>query len=67
MAKTWMSAKPAECDLCHRPLKQQFVDGKTRFGPWAVMCALCHSDQRIGLGLGKGQRYDLETLEKVEG
>ena len=67
MAKKWISAKPAVCDICRKPLKQQFVDGKIQGGPWAIMCAVCHSRNGYGIGTGLGQRYDLETLEKVEG
>lgn len=65
--KMWMGSTPSHCDLCRQPLAQQFVDGKTQFGPWAIMCAICHRDQAIGLGLGRGQRYDLKTLEKIDG
>ena len=66
-AKKWMSEAPQKCDICGKPLAQQFVDGKTRMGPWGIMCAVCHHKHGVGLGTGKGQRYDLTTLEKVEG
>jgi hypothetical protein len=65
--KVWMGAVPTNCEICHIQLTQTFVDGKTAFGPWAIMCAGCHRDQGQGLGTGRGQRYDLKTLEKVEG
>jgi hypothetical protein len=65
--KVWMGTVPTHCGLCKQPLVQQFIDGATRFGYWAIMCALCHRDQAIGLGLGKGQRYDMKTLEKIDG
>ena len=67
MAKKWMGTVPKSCDLCNKPLKQQFVDGKTQRGPWALMCGVCHSRNGYGIGTGLGQRYDLVTLEKVEG
>jgi len=58
-AKRWLSAMPEECDMCHTPLKgKAFVDGKTAFGPWAMMCEACHRDQGFGLGVGRGQHYD---------
>jgi hypothetical protein len=67
MAKKWMSAPPFNCELCNKPLVRRFVDGKTTMGPWALMCTACHHDQGIGLGEGRGQMYDLKTLEKVGG
>ena len=65
--KRWMGLKPVACDLCHHPLKTQFVDGSTKMGPWAIMCMTCHGSMGRGLGLGRGQLYNLETLEKVSG
>lgn len=65
--KRWYGPAPKQCDICHVPLTQTFVDGRTQFGPWAIMCAGCHRDQAIGLGVGRGQRYDLKTLEKIDG
>jgi hypothetical protein len=43
-----------------------FVDGKLAGGPWAIMCVLCHLAFGVGLGTGKGQKYSLKTLEKIE-
>ena len=67
MAK-WMS-HVSNCDICDTPLSNEkyFVDGATVFGPWALMCPICHDDKGKGLGPGKGQKYDAETLEKIEG
>jgi hypothetical protein len=67
MAKKWMGSKPETCELCKQPLKQQFVDGRTAWGFWAIMCASCHDKVGCRLGTGCGQRYDLLTLEKVGG
>ena len=38
-----------------------FVDGKTTRGPWANMCSLCLPIHSVGLGVGKGQRYERQT------
>lgn len=66
--KKWMGTTPTHCDLCRRTLTQQFVDGRLRSGgQWAIMCPTCHRTLGVGLGTGYGQRYDLKTLEKVEG
>ena len=50
------------CDFCEEPIEAFFVDGRTKQGPWANMCLRCHTQNGIGLGLGKGQLF-----EKVEG
>ena len=65
----WWGTWPANCAFCGRPLATAtatFVDGKTQHGPWALFCATCHEIHGVGIGLGKGQRYDSQTLEKVE-
>jgi len=61
-----------KCDICGEDLhrfvnKQWFVDGKTKMGPWALMCARCFEMYGVGLGVGRGQKYDANTLEKIEG
>ena len=60
------------CDICKRPAgsvsdKPWFVDGRTDQGPWALMCPVCFEIFGVGLGLGKGQKYDAKTREKIEG
>lgn len=56
----WMGLAPHRCDVCECELDKQdsFVDGKTAFGPWAVMCLTCHRDHGGKLGVGLGQRYE---------
>ena len=65
----WLSPRPTKCDLCGTEIAKQksFVDGKTTLGPWAIMCMPCYFINGVGLGLGRGQKYDVKTLEKVEG
>lgn len=68
MAKTWSGTPPTHCDICNRNLVAigVFVDGRTAFGPWAMMCDCCHNDNGGRLGVGFGQRYLLvETGGKV--
>lgn len=69
MAKTkWFGE--TICDFCSkdaREINPKFYDGKTKRGPWALMCAVDFFKHGIGLGTGKGQAYDSKTLEKVEG
>lgn len=67
--KKWMGSKP-KCDFCGEPEPIVFVDGKTVYGPWAIMCMCCYSNKGVGLGPGKGQRYERSedgTYPKVEG
>ena len=67
MASHWYGPEPHKCQLNGCTIKDHFVDGKTRFGPWAVMCMTCWRDQGFKLGPGFGQKFDVLTLEKVEG
>lgn len=67
--KKWMGTWPAKCDLCRGALIKQptFIDGRTAMGPWALMCEYCHFLDGVGLGTGRGQKYDSKTLIKLEG
>ena len=69
MAKLWMGTRPSSCDICRGYITKTFVDGKTKMGPWAILCLGCHKSKGCGLGTGKGQRYELVNAEfvKVEG
>lgn len=65
----WLSPV-RNCDLCHTSIRVTFVDGKTRGGPWALMCIACFSYHGVGLGTGHGQRYKKDgqgEFIKVEG
>ena len=55
----WLSPPPRQCDLCHSPITDVFVDGKTRSGPWGALCPRCHRAHGLGLGTGRGQKYKL--------
>jgi len=67
MKKKWLGSAPTDCDLCHKPFVDVFFDAKTRFGPWGLICSKCFLTEGVGLGTGLGQKYDLFTLEKIEG
>ena len=64
LKKRWYGILPKTCDICKEPLKRFFIDGKTKLGPWAIMCLNCHSDFGVGTGLGKGQKYSIKW-EKI--
>lgn len=58
--KKWKGSTPVKCDVCRDKIKDIFVDGKTSMrGLWANMCDPCHQSIGVGLGLGRGQRYEL--------
>jgi len=56
----WCSPAPKACDLCGKPVTKTFIDGKVRGSSWACMCRTCWAFNGVGLGTGKGQRYDLD-------
>lgn len=59
-AKYW-DGNPKQCDVCHKPLGDSFVDGATTFGPWGIMDSKCFGKFGVGLGIGRGQRYEKQT------
>lgn len=63
----WMG--DTTCNICRAAVPPVLVDGKTKMGPWAVMCGPCHGQVGVGLGTGRGQKYELTdgTYLKVEG
>ena len=66
MEKRWLGMK--RCDFCSTTEAEFFVDSKTQRGPWAFMCPDCWTVHGVTkLGLGYGQKYHGETLEKIEG
>ena len=67
--KKWLGPVPTRCDVCCTQIDDVFIDGRTIYGPWANMCCACHSKIGVGLGTGKGQKYerDNESWVKVTG
>lgn len=66
MSTKWIGEKPTKCDLCRGTLEGGWVDGRTKQGPWANMCALCFIEHGVGLGTGFGQKYNNDGV-KVQG
>ena len=56
-ARNYLGTPPTDCDICHRPLDGEFVDGATRLGPWANTCTSCFLRYGKGFGTGRGQQY----------
>lgn len=69
VVKKWYGTWPAKCNVCRCDLTKckYFVDGKTRMGPWGLLCPECHASHGSGLGIGLGQRYNSKTLIKEGG
>lgn len=55
--KEWFGRVPKTCDVCEEDIGDYFVDGRTHYGFWAVMCVQCHQSIGCGLGIGNGQKY----------
>jgi hypothetical protein len=65
--KKWSGSNPINCDICHQPFAEVFIDSRTVYGRWGLLCKTCHSKYGTGLGTGRGQKYDLKTMIKIEG
>lgn len=48
--RTWQGSPPVDCDICHRPLVGEFIDGKIVGGGWCMMCTSCHGMHGTSLG-----------------
>ena len=57
--QTWCGPAPETCDICGTPITKVFIDGATNHGPWGIMCPSCHVFDGRGLGVGRGQKYEL--------
>ncbi len=60
-ALQYVGDPPESCQICKKPIKALFVDGKIACGPWANMCITCHNDIGVGLGTGHGQLFSLDS------
>lgn len=69
MARHWQGTEPKNCDMCNEPITKIFIDGATQTGGWAILCEGCHRENGCGLGLGRGQKYELKdgVWEKTAG
>lgn len=57
MIKYWIGHVPTRDDF-GQTIKDVFVDGKTKFGPWAFMTPVSWRLYGVGsYGTGYGQRY----------
>lgn len=56
----WTGGGPTHCDLCKRRLTTHFTDGRLYNGTWAFTCDACALHHGVNLGIGRGQRYELQ-------
>ena len=62
----WMGKPPTECDFCHDPITDHFVDARLKTGSWGCVCKSCHSNYGVGIGTGRGQTYERKDGEFVK-
>jgi hypothetical protein len=56
------------CQICGVELEDIVIDGRLRRnGSWAYMCEECHTNEGVGLGLGKGQKFSKQLKKKIAG
>lgn len=68
IVKKWISAQPVKCDICNHIFSEKdkyFYDFKIPMGPWGIGCKNCFTTYGTRLGIGRGQKYSLKTLEKI--
>lgn len=69
---SWFGPKPTQCNACEGDFKRAtvFVDGAlpTSTGPmWGIFHVTCFKAHGGAFGTGRGQKYDMATLEKIDG
>ena len=69
--RRWCGTKPVKCDLCNRRFNstedKHFYDFRNTInGSWGLGCKKCFQRYGVGLGIGRGQKYNLLTMEKEE-
>lgn len=56
---------PLNCDICGDDFKGTMYDAKTTHGPWGNLCTDCFKKHGVGLGTGRGQKY--QQLNEEDG
>jgi len=64
MIRIWKDKPPDKCEMCGKPLRKSFIDGKTVFGYWTILCVPCHKARGCGLG-ANGKKYWIKGGENV--
>jgi len=67
--KFWMGTVSDKDDF-GVPIENEFIDGKTRGGPWAIMTPRSFRQHGSGIGQGRGQKYQKQPdgkWKKIDG
>lgn len=57
---TYWTSPLHSCDICHNEFKSVMYDAKISSGPWGNLCQSCFDEFDCSLGLGRGQKYELQ-------
>jgi hypothetical protein len=57
--KYWLGRVPVTCDVCSKSIETKFFDARVG-GSWGNVCESCFEEYDGQLGLGQGQRYELD-------
>lgn len=57
---------PKNCDVCGQKLTSVMYDARTHSGPWGCLCPTCYRVHGVGLGTGKGQKYERQDGKYVK-
>jgi hypothetical protein len=66
----WLSPRPTQCNACEGSFLKHtvaFVDGWIPGVGWGVYHISCFKTHKGVLGTGRGQKYNMKTLEKIDG
>jgi hypothetical protein len=58
--KVYWSGRLNACDVCGGSFNKRMYDCVTRQGPWGNLCHGCWCVHGRPLGLGRGQKYELQ-------
>ena len=50
-----------KCDVCQEEGCMVIFDAKTIHGPWGWLCQSCFDTIGVGLGIGSGQEYHIDS------
>lgn len=67
--KFWMGSINDKDDF-NNPIRNEFIDGRTQMGPWAIMSPESFRQHGVGVGQGKGQWYKKQSdgrWKKIKG
>lgn len=61
VAKFWLSTPPISCDRCSAAIESRFFDARGVGNRWGCFCQRCFDEMHCSLGMGRGQRYEINA------